>query len=93
MKTTKTITIDVNVWEKARNSYTSVSAKIESLLRASLDEPEDIKEDQDENRMKQLEEKISITKATLSEAQREHKELVKNAENRERSTKRFYGYD
>ena len=71
MRVTSTITIDPEVWQKARQRYKNLSRKVESLLRADLDLPieEDLQAQKD--RMNALKDKLSAIKSMQIEAQRD----------------------
>jgi len=64
MKTTKSFTIDVELWAKARVKYDNVSQRINELLRADL-ENEQISDIDTEDKIKNYQAAIASLKAEI----------------------------
>lgn len=76
MKTTKSITIDIEVWSAARSIHPNLSGRIEELLEADIQTKK--KNFNSSDLLKELERQKAITSSLQAEIEKRDKEKIKS---------------
>lgn len=75
MKTSKTFSIDIDVWSRARNKYENLSERIEELLLADLEQNKDEKDEANiHKQLKTLKDTIIALKTELASKEKNQEE-------------------